>query len=170
MAPRTKRAAGTAPKQRVDERHFADELGYFWESAGGTRMAGRVLGALLLADPPEMSSSGLAAFLGVSSGSVSTATRELIRPGLVQRVRVPGEREDYFRATMGGSALPRFFQTRLALTRHLIELLGRGQRLALRKDPQVRQQLTEVREFYEFIEQQQAAIYRRWERRRRRRR
>lgn len=165
MASRTRRAAGTASEQHVHERHFADELGYFWESAGGTRMAGRVLGALLLADPPEMSSSELSAFLGVSSGSISTATRELVRPGLVQRVRVPGERQDYFRAAMGDSALPRFLQSRLALTRHLIELLRRGQRLAVRKDPQVRQQLAEMREFYEFIEQEQAAIFRKWERR-----
>ena len=66
-----------------EERTFADEVGFYWEEAGGTRMAGRVLGALLLADPPEMSSSHLAMFLGVSGGSVSTATRELILPGLI---------------------------------------------------------------------------------------
>src|SRR5690242_7144959 len=77
----------------ADERRFSDELGFFWEDAGGTRMAGRVLGALLIADPPELSSSQLAEFLGVSAGSVSTATRELIRPGIVERVRIPGERQ-----------------------------------------------------------------------------
>src|SRR6266702_2142594 len=93
-----------------DERQFADDVGFFWESAGGTRMAGRVLGALLLADPPEMSSAQLTSFLGVSSGSVSTATRELIRPGLVQRVRMPGERQDYFRATMGAAGMSQFVE------------------------------------------------------------
>ncbi len=107
MARTTKERAG--PQQRgrraatEEERRFAEELGSYWEDAGGTRMAGRVLGALLLADPPEMSSAELVGFLGISAGSVSTATRELIRPGLAERVRVPGDRQDYFRATMGGS-------------------------------------------------------------------
>lgn len=55
------------------ERRFCDELDLFWDATGGSRMAGRVLGALLLADPPQMSSAELVAFLGVSAGSVSTA-------------------------------------------------------------------------------------------------
>ena len=67
---------------------------------------GAVLGALLLADLPEMSSSEIAALLGVSGGSVSTATRELINPGVVVRVRVPGQRQDYFRSTWGVEASP----------------------------------------------------------------
>lgn len=152
------------------ERHFADELGFFWESAGGTRMAGRVLGALLLADPPEMSSAQLAAFLGVSGGSISTATRELIRPGLARRVRIPGERQDYFRATMGGDALSQFLRSRVQLTQQWVALLGRGVELTAGKDATVRRQLADVEEFYKFIEREQNAILDRWEARQRGRR
>jgi DNA-binding transcriptional regulator GbsR (MarR family) len=130
-------------------------------------MAGRVLGALLLADPPEMSSGQLAAFLGVSGGSISTATRELIRPGLVQRVRIPGERQDYFRATMGGAAMSRFLRSRIQHSQLWVQLLGRGAQLARGKDPAVRRQLEDVREFYEFIEKEQNAILDRWDRRQR---
>jgi DNA-binding transcriptional regulator GbsR (MarR family) len=147
------------------EHRFSDELGFFWEDAGGTRMAGRVLGALLLADPPEMSSSELTEFLGVSPGSVSTATRELIRPGLAQRVRIPGKRQDYFRATMGASVLPQIIRTRIELTRRYGQLMQRGEELAAHKDPAVRRQLEEIREFYEFIEAEQLAILERWEQR-----
>jgi DNA-binding transcriptional regulator GbsR (MarR family) len=57
-----------------------------------------------------MSSSEIAGLLGVSGGSVSTATRELINPGVVARVRVPGERQDYFRCTLGAGALPQFIR------------------------------------------------------------
>ncbi|HZC71002.1 MAG TPA: MarR family transcriptional regulator [Jatrophihabitans sp.] len=167
MARGGKTASDSAAVRGVEERHFADELGFFWESAGGTRMAGRVLGALLLADPPEMSATELAAFLGVSSGSISTATRELVRPGLAQRVRVPGERRDYFRATMGGPALSQFLRTRIQLSHQWVGLLGRGEHLAKGKDATVRRQLQDVREFYEFIEQEQNLILDRWERRRR---
>jgi DNA-binding transcriptional regulator GbsR (MarR family) len=150
---------------REAEHRFSDELGFFWEDAGGTRMAGRVLGALLLADPPELSSSELSEFLGVSPGSVSTATRELIRPGLAQRVRIPGKRQDYFRATMGASVLPQIIRTRIELTRRYGQLMQRGEELAAQKDPAVRRQLEEIREFYEFIEAEQLAILERWEQR-----
>jgi DNA-binding MarR family transcriptional regulator len=154
---------------REAEHRFSDELGFFWEDAGGTRMAGRVLGALLLADPPELSSSELSEFLGVSPGSVSTATRELIRPGLAQRVRIPGKRQDYFRATMGASVLPQIIRTRIELTRRYGQLMQRGEELAADKDPAVRRQLGEIREFYEFIEAEQLAILERWEQRQRER-
>jgi hypothetical protein len=150
----------------TDERRFADDVGFFWEDAGGTRMAGRVLGALLLADPPEMSSSDLATLLGVSPGSVSTATREVIHPGVVIRVRVPGQRQDYFRSNLGAGALPQFMRTRIELTRRWAQLMERGGALAEHKDPGVGRRLEEIREFYEFIEAEQALILERWEQRR----
>jgi hypothetical protein len=153
---------------RSEERRFADELGHFWEDAGGTRMAGRVLGALLLADPPGMSSSQLCEFLGVSAGSVSTATRELLRPGLAVRVSVPGERQDYFRATFGAN-MPQFLHSRMELTRRWERLMRQGGGLAAGKDPLVGHQLEEIREFYEFLEAEYAGILDRWAKRQRRR-
>ena len=147
------------------ERRYADEVGFYWEEAGGTRMAGRVLGALLLADPPELSSSALASILGVSAGSISTATRELINPGVVVRVRVPGERQDHFRAELGAAALPQFLQSRLAMTHRWVELLRRGAELADGKDPAVRRQLDDARELYEFLEAGLADLVEQWNRR-----
>jgi DNA-binding transcriptional regulator GbsR (MarR family) len=151
-----------------EERRFSDELGFFWEDAGGSRMAGRVLGALLLAEPREMSSSDLASFLGVSAASVSTATRELIQPGLAARVRIPGRREDHFVATMGAN-MSQFARSRMALSQRWMTLMARGEELADGKDPAIRHQLEEIRAFYEFLEGEQAAILDRWEQRQRRR-
>ncbi len=129
-------------------------------------MAGRVLGALLLAEPPGLSSSELAEFLGISAGSVSTATRELIRPGLAVRVSVPGQRQDWFCATFGAN-LDQFVRTRLELTRRWKQLMHRGVVLADGKDPAVAHQIGEIAEFYEFLETEFAGILDRWERRRR---
>jgi DNA-binding transcriptional regulator GbsR (MarR family) len=171
MGRSTKEREATEDRRRraatEEERRFAGEVGSYWEDAGGTRMAGRVLGALLLADPPEMSSAELLGFLAISAGSVSTATRELIRPGLAERVRVPGDRQDYFRATMGGSALPQFIRSRLELTRRWERLMERGKELAEHKDPVVRRHLEEIRELYEFLGAEQQAILDRWEQRQR---
>ena len=78
---------------------FVEELGMQFElEAGAPRMVGRVLGWLLACDPPEQSAAELAHTLQASKGSISTATRVLLRMGLVERLRVRGERFDRFRA------------------------------------------------------------------------
>jgi len=66
--------------------------------AGAPRMVGRVLGWLLVCEPPEQSAAELAEFLQASKGSISTATRVLLRMGLIERAHVRGERFDRFRA------------------------------------------------------------------------
>jgi DNA-binding transcriptional regulator GbsR (MarR family) len=66
--------------------------------AGAPRMVGRTLGWLLVCDPPEQSAAELAEVLQASKGSISTATRVLLRMGLIGRVRHRGERFDRFRA------------------------------------------------------------------------
>jgi len=66
--------------------------------AGTPRMVGRTLGLLLVCDPPEQSASDLAQALQASKGSISMATRVLVRMGLIERVRHRGERFDRFRA------------------------------------------------------------------------
>ena len=77
---------------------FVEELGILLELEAGTpRMVGRTLGWLLVCEPPEQSAAELAEMLQASKGSISTATRVLLRMGLVERVRFRGERFDRFR-------------------------------------------------------------------------
>jgi DNA-binding transcriptional regulator GbsR (MarR family) len=77
---------------------FVEELGILLELEAGTpRMVGRTLGWLLVCDPPEQSAAELAQTLQASKGSISTATRVLLRMGLVERLRLRGERFDRFR-------------------------------------------------------------------------
>jgi hypothetical protein len=77
---------------------FVEETGVQFElEAGAPRMVGRVWGWLMVCDPPEQSAAELAEFLQASKGSISTSTRLLLRLGLIERVRTPGERFDRFR-------------------------------------------------------------------------
>ena len=76
---------------------FVEELGMRFElEAGAPRMVGRVFGWLLVCEPPEQSAAELAERLQASKGSISTATRLLLRMGLIERVRLRGERFDRF--------------------------------------------------------------------------
>ena len=57
---------------------YVEDVGLAFESFGGCRMMGRVLGWLLVADPPHQTFAEIADALGKSKGSISHATRALI--------------------------------------------------------------------------------------------
>lgn len=64
--------------------------------SGGSRTAGRLLGWLMICDPPHQSLSQLAAALQASAGSISTQSRLLESFGIVERITFPGDRQVYF--------------------------------------------------------------------------
>jgi DNA-binding transcriptional regulator GbsR (MarR family) len=74
---------------------FLDALGYLWESYGLPRGAGRLFGLLLVTDRP-LSGGNISATLRVSRSSVSSDMRGLLSLGLVERIRVPGDRTGYY--------------------------------------------------------------------------
>ena len=74
---------------------FIEQLGRLAEGEGLPRIAGRMLGSLML-DPASCSLEQLALQLNVSRASVSTNGRLLESLGLIQRVTVPGDRRDYW--------------------------------------------------------------------------
>ncbi len=80
-------------------RHLAEQLGLAVEAIGLPRMAGRVLGWMLLAENDEAALEDLARDLGVSKASISHATRLLEQLGVLRRVGRPGTRQAYFRLT-----------------------------------------------------------------------
>jgi DNA-binding transcriptional regulator GbsR (MarR family) len=80
-----------------NERSFIEEVGVVFEQTGLPRMAGRLFGWLLVADPPYQSPSELAEVLQASKGSISTTVRLLTQSGFIERYVIPGSRHDYFR-------------------------------------------------------------------------
>src|SRR5215217_2912648 len=84
-----------------ERRRYVEEFGLLFGQFGLSRMLGRVLGVLMISDPPERSAEELAEALGASRGSISQTTRSLIQMGLVQRWSRPGERKHYFRVKPG---------------------------------------------------------------------
>ena len=74
------------PERYYEKRHFIEDISLYFEQMGLPRMAGRVLGVLLIAEPPQQSLNDLCEMLQASKSSVSTTTRLLIEMGLIDRV------------------------------------------------------------------------------------
>jgi DNA-binding transcriptional regulator GbsR (MarR family) len=145
------------------EYRFIDNLGILLESMGESRMAGRIFAALMLADSSETSSSELARTLGISSGSVSMATRGLIARGLIERVSVPGERKIYFRVNPNAEGVAQFLIEAGKQMRKIQELLDRGEQLVKDKDPNVLARFQGMREVFDFFQKELDSMMMRWE-------
>jgi DNA-binding transcriptional regulator GbsR (MarR family) len=146
-----------------EEERFLEELGLFMERAGLPRMAGRILGWLHICDPPEQSSADLAAALHASKGSISTVTRMLLAWGMIERAVVPGSRQTYFRVTPG--TWSRVLHGEMVYLTGLRELGERGVALLAGAPPERRRRVEEMRDFYQFFENEFPKLIRRWDER-----
>jgi DNA-binding transcriptional regulator GbsR (MarR family) len=88
------RAAQDAARDPLDE--FVEQMGLFAQEDNQPRISGRIVG-LFLAEDRVMGLRELAERLQVSRASVSTNVRNLAQFGFLERVAVPGDRQDYYR-------------------------------------------------------------------------
>lgn len=131
------------------ERRFAEEFGLVGERVGMPRMTARLLGWMLICDPPRQSITDLANALGVSRASVSISTRLLQASGLIRRVGEPGVRGYRFELD------PAFFSGQMNAANPfglLREVLERGVSVAGGEDDPRAARLREARDFYAFVE------------------
>jgi DNA-binding MarR family transcriptional regulator len=144
-----------------DQLEYIEEMGLTLERSGLPRMTGRVLGALLMADPPEQSAEALATTLQASRGSISGATRMLERLGFIDRVSKPGERKDYFRNCPNAWAA--MTKQQVISVRTFKEMAERGLALIGSDDPEVRLGLVEMYECFEFWERELPKVFADWD-------
>jgi DNA-binding transcriptional regulator GbsR (MarR family) len=85
--------ASSEPIQNWVERVAAAFAQHF----GLPPITGRILGWLLICDPPEQSAGEIADAIGASRASLTTSMRLLTAGNLVRRRHRPGERTTYFR-------------------------------------------------------------------------
>ena len=146
---------------QIEKKHFAEEVGIFFEQTSMPRMAGRILGWLMVSEPPHQTTGELSEALMASKGSISTMTRLLIRIGLIERASLPGQRRDHFRIRPG--AWHQLLKDSLAQTTAFRQLIERGLTLLEDNSQLTRQWLEEMRDMYSFFEREFPALMERWE-------
>lgn len=152
--------ADGSPAASPRELAYVEEVGLYFEQTGLTRMGGRLIGWLLICDPPEQSAAALAEVLRASKGSISTTSRLLVQARLIERVALPGERRDYFRIR------PDAWAERLAAGMAMIttfrQLTDRGLDLVGEEEPRRRDRLEAVHDLYTWLEAEMPAFLDRW--------
>ena len=143
-----------------EERHFIEDIGLFFEHMGLTRMAGRVLGVLLISDPAAQSLTELTEALQASKSAISTATRLLVEARLIEQVPSPLPRHDYFHFRPGGWML--FMQQQMQVMIALHQITERGLDLMREKDPELQGRLLEAHDMFSFLETEYQGWLKTW--------
>jgi len=141
-------------------RQFIEDMGDLIDKHGLPHMAGRVIGALMICMPPQMSLDELADVLQASKGSISMTTQLLLRLGIIHRVSVPGDRKHYFqiRPKMGQEL---FLDRSDHIQQHL-DAVRKGLDQLKDEPIEAKQRLIEMEVFFEFLQTELPGLMRRW--------
>lgn len=154
------RADQPDPAPDPDLLRFVEDIGLWWEQQGAQRMAGRVLGWLLVSDPPHQSLDDLQTTLQASAGAISTVTRQLAASELIERVAFGGDRKTYYRVRPG--VWSRLLETQYEQVATLRQLANRGLGAMNGAEGQRGARLREMAELASFWQEEFPALIERW--------
>ncbi|MCA9955025.1 MAG: hypothetical protein KC434_09915 [Anaerolineales bacterium] len=140
--------------------HYVEDFGLYFEQFGLARTAGRMLGWLLVCDPPHQTMDELVEVLQVSKSSISTTSRLLMYIGLVSKVSFPGERKDYYR--ISENAWVQGWEAKNNQTTEMKLMAVRGLNLLPEDDSERRERLQEMHDLYAFLEEELPKLTQRW--------
>ena len=81
--------ANTPPPLLNWRESFVEEFGVLSLDLGASRAMARIIGWMLVCDPPEQSSKDVQAALKLSAAAVSSETRLLVGAGVLERATLP---------------------------------------------------------------------------------
>jgi DNA-binding transcriptional regulator GbsR (MarR family) len=143
------------------KQQFVEETGIYFERVGLTRMAGRIIGWLLICDPPEQTMQQIGEALQAAKSSVSVALRSLVTLRLIDQVSHPGDRRDYFRAS--DDMWNRSFNARMHQLTELRDLAERGLELMADEPPDSQRRLRLMRDMNDFMAREFPKLLEKWE-------
>lgn len=147
---------------QISEKLFIEEVGTLFELFSFPRMAGKILGWLLVCVPPYQTANELIAAVGGSKGSISSMTRLLMHVGLVERIGRPGMRGSNFQVKK--DSWVELLKNRFSFIKAMRELADKGLALMNDEETKYRLRLQEIRDLHAFLEDEVPALFERWER------
>jgi len=142
------------------KKQYIEDFGLYFEEQNMPRMAGRILGLLLVCQPAHQSADDIVAMLDASRGTVSTMTRMLARLGMIEKIGRPGERRDYFR--IQPNLWVDLFESNLGEISNMRQVAERGLKLMEGAPQEECKRLGEMYRFYAFLEKELPELVKRY--------
>lgn len=145
---------------------FIESVGVFFERYGVSRIGGRMLALLIVAER-ELSLDEIAATLGVSRASVSTNARILTLYGMAQLVTRPSDRRDYYR--LPPNTWAHAMEAEMEGTLEMRRIAERGLAAAKATDRAATEHLEEMIAYCDLVLEDRRITLEHWRERKRRR-
>ncbi|HEX3270669.1 MAG TPA: hypothetical protein VHR15_08465, partial [Ktedonobacterales bacterium] len=138
---------------------FVESMGRYFGHFGLSRIGGRLLGLLMIAEEP-LSLDDMAAALSASRASISTNIRLVTTTRMAELVTKPGDRRDYYQFTHDawGHALRAEMNSLPPLRR----MAARALAALGPNDHQAREQLEDLVDFCDFSIEERVGMIARW--------
>jgi DNA-binding transcriptional regulator GbsR (MarR family) len=141
---------------------LADELGVVFADAGIPDIAGRILGWLLVSDPPEQSLEQLRIATRASKASISTMTRLLHHLGFIERSGGSETRSNLYK--LRDDPWTSFSEKRLETTRRLVRLARNAEASLSWMPATLRRRIEQMSEFWGFVLDRNESLIEEWKR------
>jgi DNA-binding transcriptional regulator GbsR (MarR family) len=143
------------------QRAFVERFGVFFEQLGHQPAGSRIMGLLLLADPPQMTFDEIKLELGLSKSAVSNSLNMLIALDILEYVTNSGERKRYFKIRT--DAWTRTMTGHLKTIETIQSLLREARSLRPESDPDLNKHIDEVIDFHTFFHAELLKMWEKWE-------
>jgi hypothetical protein len=142
-----------------EKTRFVEGMGRYFEQFGISRIGGRILGLLMLAEEP-LSLDDMATLLSVSRASISTNIRLLTTSGLAALVTKPGDRRDYYSFTDDAWGHSMYIELKSLLP--LRRMAARALAALAPEDTMARAQVEDLVDFCDFFIEEHHSMMARW--------
>ncbi len=140
---------------------YIEDVGLLYEKYGLPKMAGRILGYLMSASTKNTSFENLQEALKASKGSISGNINLLLRQSLIEKHMISGDRKSYYKVVF--TSLNNILEAKVKSIAEFKQIYERGITLVVDEHSHNYKYLSEVLEYYKFLEEEMPLLKRKWE-------
>jgi DNA-binding transcriptional regulator GbsR (MarR family) len=139
---------------------YIEDVGLFYERFGLAKMSGRILGLLMATDEEKVSFDDMVIQLQASKGSISGNINFLLKQKLIEKFMVTGDRKSYYK--FSNENVFSIIDNKLDATEYVKQIFVRGNDLHKDKESTKHKSITEVIQFYDFLEEELPKLKEKW--------
>lgn len=138
-----------------------------YSNFGLNPLMGRIVGLLIISEEPQ-SLDDIVEKLEMSKGPISQICRRLKERDLIEKVWIPGDRKDYYKAT--GNIFSKAYENQVNKMQQNIEIAEKYLSIAESGDSKradfVEKQMRKMKSFYELMDEHNETFLEAWEQKR----
>jgi DNA-binding transcriptional regulator GbsR (MarR family) len=146
--------------KEIKIRECIEKFGVYYKKTGHQPMVGRLMAYLMLAEPPQKTFEEIVEFLVSSKSAVSNTLNMLMYMGIVDYVKITGDRKRYFR--LNQNAWNTMFEAQIQEFSNLRGLVQEILNLRSEQFPELNKEISDFNSLLELYEKEFPDILNQW--------